>query len=304
MKFGKVSLDALNDIDFTIPDFHIQSFQHLNSTPSKKCTIRLGATGWSTKEWKGVIYPEQAKPNEFLHHYAKSYDTIELNSTHYRIPKKQTVQSWKDDVGSSFKFCPKVLQTISHSKALGLDTERIKLFCDAIALFEDNLGTSFMQLPPHWAGDQLPILQAFLDQWPSELPLAIEVRNASFFENDDIYNQYFDLLEEYDVDAVITDVAGARFLMHMRLTTPSIFVRFVGNDLHHTDYERIDEWSEILCFLSKLGLESAYFFPHEPDNINPPQITEYMIHKINSIDETIELRQILWTNRDNQLLLF
>lgn len=304
MKFGKLTQSELEDVDFTLPEIPVQTLNILEHTSDHQLEIRFGATGWGTDEWKGVIYPEKLQKNKYLEHYTKSFDTIELNSTHYRIPKEETLIKWKDSTSDTFRFCPKVLQTISHSRALGTDTDRIARFCDAIALFEDKLGMSFMQLPPYWGLERLDTLKTFLDLWPSGFPLAIEVRHPSFFQSRENTNQYFDLLEKYGVSSVITDVAGARYLVHLRLVTPTIFVRWVGNAFHPTDYYRLDEWSQVLAQLAELGLKDAYFFPHQPDNIKSPETTDYLAKKIKSLSNDIYLKEISWTNKDNQLLLF
>ena len=161
MKFGKVDTTQLNEIDFTLPEMHRETKEALKPNENQNPEIRFGATGWGTDEWKGVIYPEKCPKNQYLKHYAKSFDSIELNSTHYRIPKVDTIQKWRADVPETFRFCPKVLQYISHSRALGTDTDRIMEFCDAIAHFEDKLGITFMQLPPYWGIDRLPIFFNF-----------------------------------------------------------------------------------------------------------------------------------------------
>jgi hypothetical protein len=78
-------------------------------------------------------------------------------------------------------------------------------------------------------------------------------------------------------------VAGRRDVLHMRLTTPSAMIRFVGNNLHPTDYTRIDAWVERLKVWFANGLQQLYFFVHEPDNITSPELATYLIEKLNRV---------------------
>ncbi len=304
MKFGKVTSGELETIDFNLPDIDSETIAVLSGKRQENIRVRFGATGWGMDEWKGLIYPEKCPKTSYLTHYAKSFDTIELNSLHYRIPKVETIIKWKSQVGSSFRFCPKVLQYISHSRALGTDSDRIVKFCDAIAHFEENLGISFMQLPPYWDISRLHILEAFFKQWPKGFPIAIEVRHPSFFENVENANRYFDLLQSYDATPVITDVAGARYLTHLRLTNSNLFVRWVGNDFHYTDELRLRNWVRLMEQLINIGVDDIYFFPHQPENLKPPETTDFIISEWRKLNPSINLRKISWTNREKQLLLF
>lgn len=83
------------------------------------------------------------------------------------------------------------------------------------------------------------------------------------------------MLRNRGVSAVITDVAGRRDVCHAQLTASTVLVRFVGNSLHPSDYTRVSEWSERLKYWIESGLESAYFFTHEPDNLLAPELAAF-----------------------------
>ena len=283
MKFGK--LPFIENVDFTLPPDPPGNAAVLNN--SKKIdqdkTLYIGATGWGMKEWVGTVYPKNAKPKDFLEHYARQFNTIELNSTHYGIPNELTIQKWKEQVTGDFKFCPKVLQRISHSRHLSPEgpIDLTKQFCEAVMGFGEKLGCCFMQLPPYFGLDRLNTLDAFLEKWKEyNVPLAIEVRHASWFENQGNFEQLAEVLERHHIATVITDVAGRRDVCHTQLTTDEVVIRFVGNGLHPTDYSRIDAWVERLDGWFERGLKNAYFFTHEPDNILAPELAVYLTQKI------------------------
>jgi uncharacterized protein YecE (DUF72 family) len=59
-------------------------------------TLHVGTMGWSYAFWKGKFYPENLSSKEFLSYYAKEFNTVEVNSTFYRIPSKQSLTDWKN----------------------------------------------------------------------------------------------------------------------------------------------------------------------------------------------------------------
>ncbi len=253
----------------------------LTPSPAHPLTLYLGATAWSVKEWVGKIYPKGTQALDFLRHYARQFNTIELNTTHYRIPDPFTVQHWHDEAAADFRFCPKVLQTISHAADLGTGGELIQRFCEAMGGLGSKLGPCFIQLPPYFGVDRIAVLEAFLKLF--SLPIAVEFRHESWFANPLNFSKLTGLLEKYGTSTVITDVAGRRDVAHMRLTTDQVLVRFVGNDLHPTDFTRLDDWSERLSDWFSRGLQEAYFFAHEPDNLLAPDLAAAFFEKTKGI---------------------
>lgn len=286
MKFGK--LNNIEGVDFTLPDDHpSNSFLSLSTNKTHHTQFYIGATGWTTKEWKGKTYPAKTKATDFLTAYGRQFNTVELNSTYYSIPKPECILKWVDQTPKDFKFCPKILKFISHAKDLSLGNQRINDFCNAVSLFEDKLGMCFIQLPPYFGFDRLPLLEQFFKAFPQEIPLAVELRHESFYQDQDDLNMTLELLMKYDRTFLITDVAGRRDILHMALTSNSTMVRFVGNNLHQTDYSRLDNWIDKLNSWRAYGLSDLFFFPHEPDNINAPEISHYLYQQITKFDNFV-----------------
>jgi len=80
---------------------------------------------------------------------------------------------------------------------------------------------------------------------------------------------------------VITDTAGRRDCAHMNLTIPKAFIRYVGNSLHPTDYTRTDVWIDRMKYWLDKGLEELYFFMHMHDEATSPELTVYLVDKMN-----------------------
>ncbi|MEM6963885.1 MAG: DUF72 domain-containing protein [Bacteroidota bacterium] len=277
MKFGK--LQDISNVDFTLPqdqESNTEVFGNIakSQDPPK---IFVGCTGWSMREWVGKVYPPKTPTKAYLKHYAQQFNTIELNTTHYRIPTFETIEKWKKESTPDFRFCPKIPQSISHRSDLGAGNENLLRFCEAIIGLEEKLGCCFMQLPPYFGIDRLGLLENFLTRFPKAIRLAVELRHESIFSQKENIQKTFDLLQKYDIAWVITDVAGRRDVCHMGVSTDIAMVRFVGNGLQPTDYERIDAWVERMNKWTTTGLKEIYFFPHEPDNLLAPDLALYLV---------------------------
>ena len=305
MDFGK--LPNVENVDFTLPPDPAQTAEILRGLPKRVGLPRvyIGCTGWSVKEWVGSIYPKGTKPIDYLKNYGKQFNSIELNTTHYRTPSVFDTEKWKNDTPDDFRFAPKLLQSISHERNLGLSNNLTQQFCQAIEGLGDKLGVCFMQLPPHFSPQHLPILEQFLRRFPEKIPLAIELRHYEWFNNKKNAENYLDVLHRFSKFAVITDVAGRRDVLHQFVTGKTAVIRFVGNGLHPTDYGRIDAWVLRLKEWFSMGLHEVYFFTHEPDSTDAPILAKYLEDKIKENFEAI-LRgpRILDDNVEKQISLF
>ncbi|MBK8257620.1 MAG: DUF72 domain-containing protein [Polyangiaceae bacterium] len=106
---------------------------------------------------------------------------------------------------------------------------------------------------------------------PGDFDLAVEFRHASWFASGTLSDRAFAVLQKHRAGAVITDVAGRRDVCHAALPVPFVMVRFVGNNLHPTDFPRVDAWIARLVEWRSLGLGRAYFFAHQPDDGFAPE---------------------------------
>lgn len=304
MDFGK--LPDISKVDFTLPEDPegTQLFlKNLEADEDEKQHLYIGCTGWSMKEWVGSVYPLKTKPADFLHHYTRQFNTIEHNTTHYRIPDIDTVARWREESADDFRFCPKLPQIISHSNDLGMASNRITAFTDAIELLQEKIGVCFIQLPPRFGPNQMGVLESFFKNFPKHIPLALELRHEDWFIGND-QTGVFDLMRSNRICPVITDVAGRRDVLHMQVTGREVLVRFVGNDLHETDFERIDTWVERLKDWFNAGLTNVYFFCHEPDNIKAPELSIYLLEKAREHLNVETRGPTFFEESNNQLTLF
>jgi uncharacterized protein YecE (DUF72 family) len=257
MEFGKVA--QLDNILWNLPPKpNIGAVKN-----SKPIYFHIGTTGWAEKEWVGSIFPKGTKPADYLSHYSKFFDSIELNTTHYQIPDPLKIERWYDKSAPDFKFCPKLPRAISHHKGLGSGTENVLLFCQSISGLNEKLGPCFLQLPPYFSPDNLDILETFFKAWPKEIALHIEFRHDDWFLKPAM-DKLSELLMNHQKGIVMTDVAGRRDVLTISATTDVIFVRFVGNSGHPSDGERLKQWVIALSEWVDAGIQEIYFFLHQP----------------------------------------
>lgn len=280
MEFGKISAEELGNINFDLPSDRKETLRILGGNRGSDLSIYVGCAKWGRKDWIGKIYPAGTKEDDFLPLYAKHFNSIELNATFYKIPSVKQAQEWKAKVGKNFLFTPKVSNSISHIHRLKNIDERLGWFLNGIKAFEENLGPVFLMLHPGMGPKSLDTLEAFIEKIPQEIKLFVELRHEGWYEPE-AFESVCDMLERHRAGAVITDVAGRRDCLHMRLTTPEAFIRFVGNDLHPTDYTRIDAWAQRIKGWMEAGLRRLYFFLHENEEVHSPVIAQYAIRQFN-----------------------
>lgn len=269
MKYGK--LDSIVGIDFTLPDDHPQTGRVLSGDRPDALEVRLGGTMWTLPAWKGKVYPEKTPQREMPVRYCEQFGCIELNATHYRIHPPETMRRWASFADEDFRFCPKFPQLISHFRRFqnceGLSDE----FIDALLALGPNCGPSFIQLPPNFRPEKSAALLQYIQQWPRELPLAIEFRHPAWFEGGAEAEEVWAMMETLKIGAVISDTAGRRDAVHMRCTAPFLLLRFGGNDLDPSDHERLESWADRIVTWHEGGLHSVYLLMHQPDSIHSPE---------------------------------
>ena len=277
MKFGKV--DNPEEIDFTLPDTHPETFCVLN--PSKKDTklnFYVGCARWNKADLKG-FYPRGTKDE--LAYYSQQFNAIELNATFYRNFPAQQFATWKDKTPLHFKFFPKLGQEISHWKRLNGVEQVVNSYIDNFSNLEEHLGTIFLQLHNNFGPKNFNLLENFIQNWPKKLPLAVEVRHKEWFADTAIFTDYTALLEENNVANILVDTAGRRDMLHMRLTNNEAFVRYVGAN-HPTDYNRLNDWILKLKEWINAGLQNVHFFIHQNLEVESPLLAAHFIKQANS----------------------
>lgn len=277
MQFGKV--DDPSIIDFTLPADAPETAGILEANkPQQNFQAYVGCAKWNKADLKG-FYPKGTKDE--LTYYATQFNSIELNATFYGMPSSEQVITWKEKTPADFKFFPKLTNTVSHFKRLINVKEPVEQFADAISNFEDKLGMAFLQLHDNFKPKDFERLKIVVKEFPKVIPLGVEVRNAEWFSNPTIASEFATLFEDNKAANIIVDTAGRRDMLHMRLTTPTAFIRFVGANDDVIDKKRLDDWIDRIVEWKKQGLENLYFFVHQNVELSSPLFSVYFTEKLN-----------------------
>ena len=213
--------------------------------------LRIGCSGWNYAHWRnGVFYPSRLAAREWLGFYAEQFDTVELNTSFYRLPRRASAERWAEETPDGFVFAVKVSRYITHVKRLLDVAEHLPLLYERIEPLRPKLGPLLWQLPPTFKAD-LGRLATALEQLPRGERHAFEFRHPSWFTE-----ETYTLLREHEAALVIVDPE------RLELTAPFTYVRFHhGRRGRNGNYSRheLDEWAERLRRLNQDADVYAYF---------------------------------------------
>lgn len=164
--------------------------------------LHIGTSGWQYAAWRGVLYPESLPQRLWLERYAEAFATVENNSAFYRLPARETFESWRSRTPGDFVMAVKVSRYLTHIKRLREPTEPVSRFVAAVAGLGDRLGPVLIQLPPTLRAEP-ERLAACLACFPPTLRIAVEPRHDSWWTD-----EVNAVLAERDVALCWTDVRG------------------------------------------------------------------------------------------------
>ena len=143
--------------------------------------IRIGCSGWNYRDWRERVYPKGVPARRWLAHYATLFDTVEVNSTFYRLARPAAVAAWVRDTPEDFVFAVKASQFLTHMKRLRDMEQGIGRFYEAIAPLAESpkLGPVLWQLPERMKRDE-DVLAGALDVLPPGHH-CFEFRHPSWF---------------------------------------------------------------------------------------------------------------------------
>lgn len=266
MEFGKLS--DISNVKWDLPlDDPANKIRLEKSKKSHPFKLHFGSPAWGVKHWIDKLYPKKTQPDEFLTYYSKHFNCIELNTTHYRIPDSRTIDDWKRKAANGFQFCPKVYKEISHGRMGLLDKNLLAAWTQFLSEMQGHLGPCFIQFHEMFSYQDKKILFHFLEGWPVEFELTLELRHPSWYDKGVVLPALTDYLHHKNIGLVITDVAGRRDILHSSLATSWSQIRLIGNSLDHSDEIRLNDWSKRILEWKELGLKDIYLFLHQPDDL-------------------------------------
>jgi len=193
-----------------------------SSQETKRTRTWVGCSGWFYWHWRDCFYPTGTPTNCWFPHYARHFNTVELNAPFYSWPTIKTVEAWRQQCAPrrNFKYAVKVCELITHTKRFVGTRTLVRDFGYIADLLGPRLGCFLFQLPPsfHYTPAALKRVLSSLD--PAR-PNVVEFRHRSWW-NADVYRAF------RKTGTTFCSCSGPRLPDELVKTSDDVYVRFHG----------------------------------------------------------------------------
>jgi uncharacterized protein YecE (DUF72 family) len=246
--------------------------------------LYLGTQGWSYPSWVGPFYPQGTPSSKFLDFYATRFNTVELDTTFYAIPRASTVAGWRERTPAGFRFSAKFPQVITHEKALRDCGPETNAFVEAMAALDDKLGVMLMQMPPQWGASALAELEKYLAVLPAGQRYALEVRHKSWLAKD-TFATLTELLKAHGVALCLVQHAWMPAMD--TVTAPFVYIRWLGRreDIPDDDFSavrinrdvQLDKWAAQVNTYRQMGAIIYGYFNNHYQGHSPASVRAFQM---------------------------
>ncbi len=244
--------------------------------------VRVGCSGWSYKDWVGPFYPEGTSSSDMLAEYLSNFDTVEINSTFYRIPSKWMAKSWSERSPDDFRFSAKLVRDITHEKELKSVKGIYDRYMIAMLPLKGKIGSFLVQLPQRFKADEsnYALLEDFLALLHEDVDFTVEFRDRSWFDD-----RTFKLLERYNVSFCSVSQPQFKGLIPPEpvVTADHAYIRFHGQNYkkwyagkgsERYDYlyskKELEEWKPKIEEMEEEATKTVYvYFNNHPTGQAP-----------------------------------
>ena len=183
--------------------------------------LRIGTSGWVYPHWRGIFYPPDLPQSRWYTHYAKEFDTVEINYSFYRLPSEAAFDRWREQAPEGFLYAVKANRYLTHIKRLKDAAEPLERFLSRARRLGDKLGPILWQLPPRWRANP-ERLETFAALLPPDLTHAFEFRDPRWF-----VEPVRRILEQHGLAFCIFDMPGLP--CPAWVTSDVVYLRFHGS---------------------------------------------------------------------------
>ena len=212
-----------------------------------------GTSGLALPVRNKLQYPAEYQDKSRLCYYSSLFNSMEINSSFYKIPQAKTIRRWADDVADNFLFTFKLWRNITHNKSLAFDPEDVKRFINVINEAGYKKGALLLQLPASITNINLRQLEILLNEIKhcdknSKWKVAVEFRNRSWY-NEEVYallGNYRATIVMHDMPNSITPmIASVANFVYLRFHGPNGGYRGSYKDAFLYEYAQyIKQWRQ------------------------------------------------------------
>src|SRR4051812_4624306 len=181
--------------------------------------IFIGTSGWNYDHWKRAFYPAGMPTDEWLAYYAKTFGSVEVNKSFYRLIPERTYRHWKEITPPKFLFAEKGSRFLTHLKKLKDTGRGLRRFFDPLKGLGRKKGPVLFQLPPYWKKN-VERLEEFLKKVPAGAQTVWEFRDPSWFSS-----EVYETLRRHHAGFCIYDF-NARTSSPKEITASPVYLRF------------------------------------------------------------------------------
>lgn len=191
--------------------------------------IYIGCSGFSYRDWKGILYPEGLPPRKWFAYYCTQFNTLEVNVTFYRMPELKVFEGWYAQSPPDFRFAVKAPRQVTHYKKF--NAEAAPILADFYATLreglKEKLGPVLFQLPPKAAYTE-ELLGRILEQLDPEFHNVLEFRHPSWWTG-----EIFRTLARHGISFCGQSYPAA-LPDEVVVNTPQVYYRFHGVPVLYT----------------------------------------------------------------------
>jgi uncharacterized protein YecE (DUF72 family) len=235
-------------------------------TPDKRGSILLGTQGFSFKDWVGPFYPSGTQSRTYLEEYAKHFQTVEIDSTFYAIPRGTVVEGWRERTPSNFRIAAKFPKLITHEKKLD----------GALQALGEKLALLTLQFAYDFGPENFEVLDQFLQALPGGTRYAVEVRNRKWLNKD-----LGEMLSNHNVALVLQDL---HYMPRLDwITADFTVIRWLGRRKEVEQFDRIqidktdilERWAEKVGKFLDDGVDVYGYFNNHFAGHSPASVKQF-----------------------------
>jgi uncharacterized protein YecE (DUF72 family) len=223
-----------------------------------RARARIGCSGWQYRDWKGRFYPDDVPEARWLEYYARTFDTVEINNSFYKLPTREAVASWRSRAPRGFLFAVKASRYLTHLRKLKDPADPLELFFDRARRLGPHLGPVLYQLPPRWRANP-ERLNSFLAEIPRNVKQVIEFREPDWYTE-----ATFHALDRSSVALCLHDMVGSA---PPRIAVgPFVYVRFHGTTAKYAGRysdRQLSSWASWLAAQLETGRDVYAYFNND-----------------------------------------